>query len=574
MQSTLLRALRALPGRGLAAALAVATAVLLVACGGGSVTPSTGVERRPLPEEFSTRKAVAYSPYRTAVDVNGLAAEVIPKANIEQDLRLIVAAGFGLIRVFDSSDKVARQTLEVIRDEGIDLKMQLGAYVQHDDENFSQAELARTVTLANEFRDIVIGVSIGNETMVSWSFNPISPATMGRYIRQVREQIEQPITTNDNWAFWAGAPNAVTDVIDYAALHTYPELDTVFVPDLWDWQQRDVPEAQRAAAMMDAAIAEAKRQYQAARNHLDRKGLRRIPIVIGETGWNAVDLGRLAFRAHPVNQKMYVDRLNEWAAQGRAGNGPKAIFYFEAFDEPWKQGDDKWGLFNVQRQARYVIQDLGTCGVTWVCEPGSYTDADALFFIPPTVNDAVTAQRYTLYSDAAPGTSELRPTDLRWDAFDGTTAAFPEVDNAAAPGDGTRSLAISPAPRNYGWGLLNQSPTMRTENLSGFAGGTLRFSVRTTYPGKIEIGISSDTQDRLAAEAYLQIGNGEYGYCNTGAWCEVAIPLSAFAAANPDIDLSLVLSRFIIADRYAFTGNPAGTGAGARIDLDAVYWQK
>ena len=30
-------------------------------------------------------------------------------------------------------------------------------------------------------------------------------------------------------------------------------------------------------------------------------------------------------------------------------------FVFEAFDEPWKQSDDKWGLFNVQRQARFVI---------------------------------------------------------------------------------------------------------------------------------------------------------------------------------------------------------------------------
>ena len=236
-----------------------------------------------------------------------------------------------------------------------------GAYVQSDryasDADkpgiaaYNEAELARTVTLANEFADIVLAVSIGNETMVSWSFNRIAPETMAGYIVKVRGQITQPVTTDDNYAFWASAPNVITDVVDYAALHTYPELDTVFDATLWDWRQKSVPEATRAAAMMDGAIAEARRQYGLARNHLDAKGLSYLPIIIGETGWNAVDVGRQAFRAHPVNQKMYLDRLQTWATEGRNGNGPKAIFYFEAFDEPWKQGDDKWGLFNAARFA-------------------------------------------------------------------------------------------------------------------------------------------------------------------------------------------------------------------------------
>ena len=74
-------------------------------------------------------------------------------------------------------------------------------------------------------------------------------------------------------------------------------------------------------------------------------------MVIGETGWTAVDTAggpNLAFRAHPVNQKMYFDALQAWAAEGRRGNGPQAIFFFQAFDEPWKQGDDGWGLFNTR----------------------------------------------------------------------------------------------------------------------------------------------------------------------------------------------------------------------------------
>ena len=550
-------------------------AVILVACGGGGSVPITGVQIRPLSPDFTARKAVAYSPYRTATNVDGLAAEAIPKANIKQDLDLLLAAGFRLIRLFDSDDKVGRQTLEVIRDYNLNIKVQLGIFVQSGDDNFNRAQLARGVALANEFSSIVLAVSVGNENMVVWSFNKIAPAVMADYLRTVRGQIVQPITTDDNYLFWASAPTLITDVIDFASLHTYSELDTYFDPTRWDWKRKDVPDAQRATAMMDAAIAEARRQYGEGRAFLDSKGLSYMPMTIGETGWNAVDLGRLKFRAHPVNQKMYLDRLAAWATEGRSGNGPKAVIYFEAFDEPWKQGDDKWGLFNVQRQARYAIQAINAPSATWVWEPGSYTDADAQYFKPAVVNAAITEARYVLYTNAAPAAGEFRPSGLRWDAFDGTTVAYPEVPTDFAPGDASNSLRLTPQPASYGWGLLRQSPTADTDNLSGYtATGTLNFSIRTLYPGKIEIGISTDTADREPQEAFLQIQPGNYGYCNTGAWCAVSIPLKDFIAANPKLDLSLVLSRFVIADRYAFTGKANGAGITTPLNIDAIYWSK
>lgn len=558
------------------AALAGALAAALVACGGGGTTPVSGVQVRPLSAEFTSRKAVSYSPYRTAVNAAGLAAELIPEANIKQDLDLLVAAGFGLIRLFDSSDKVAKATLAVISKNKLNIKVQLGAYVQSGDEALSQAEIARAVALANQYSDLVLAVSVGNETMVSWSFNKIAPEVMAGYLAKVRRQISQPVTTDDNYAFWAAAPTSITDVVDFASLHSYAELDTVFDPGRWNWQQKNVAATERAAAMMNAALAETRLQYNLARNYLDRKGLSNIPITIGETGWNAVDLGRLNYRAHPVNQKMYVDRLNTWAAEGRSGAGPKAIFYFEAFDEAWKQGDDKWGLFNARRQARYAIQALNPPSASWVYEPGSYTTADALHFVPPVVNAVVAESKYTLFSEAALTESEVRPGGLRWDAFDGNSVNAPEVTTTAAPGDGSINIEITPQPKDYGWGFLNQSASSppTTANLSGYAAGSLRLSIRTAYPGKIEIGISSDSQDRVLQEAFLQIGNGEYGYCNSGAWCQVTIPLSAFVAANPKLDLSLVMSRFIIADRYAFTGKPANSNISTKLYIDGIYWSR
>jgi len=491
-----------------------------------------------------------------------------------------MAAGFRLIRLFDSDDKVAKQTLQVIADNHLNLKVQLGVYIQSGNDAANQANLARAVALATNpaFKDIILAVSVGNENMVVWSFNPVAPAVMAGYISKLRSQITQPVTTDDNYLFWASAPTVITDVIDFASLHTYPELDTYFDPKRWDWKQLNVPEGNgRAIAMMDAAIAEAKRQYSEGRAFLDSKGLSYIPMTIGETGWNAVDLGRLAFRAHPVNQKMYLDRLAAWADAGKTGAGPKAVFYFEAFDEPWKQGDDKWGLFNVQREARYAIQAINANNTaagsaTWKWEAGTYTDADALYFKQPVVKAPVTQSAYMLYTDNAPGASEFRPTNLFWDAFDGNTAVAPEVATTYAPGDATHSIEITPHPAVYGWGFLRQPHDINnTDNLSGYAStGTLNFWISTTYPGKIEIGISTDTQERVAQEAYLQIQPGNYGYCNTGAWCQVSIPLKDFTAKNPNLDLSLVLSRFIISDVYSRTGNTAGSTA--KLYIDDIYW--
>jgi exo-beta-1,3-glucanase (GH17 family) len=557
--------------------LVLSLAAVIAACGGGGTTPVTasGGEMRPLPADFSTRKAVAYSPYRTAATANDLGAEVITEANVRQDLELLAKAGFGLIRIFDSSDKVAKLTLQTIFKYAIDIKVQLGIYVQSGDSAFTRAEIDRAIALANQYPSIVYAVSVGNENMVVWSFNKFTPEVMAGYLAEVRSKIKQPVTTDDNWLFWASVPSIITDVIDFASVHVYPSLDTEYPDIAWPWQQLQVPAAQRAAAMADGAITEAKRQLALVRAQLDKRGLNGMPLTIGETGWNAEDQGRQRFRAHPVNQKLYFDRLQAWAAEGRAGNGPKAIVYFEAFDEPWKQSDDKWGLFNKDRQARYAIQGLGTCGVTWVCEPGSYTAADAVYYALAVPNAAVTASKYRIYTEAPAGSgTELAAANLRVDAFSGDSVIRPEVTSTFAPGDASHSIEITPTPKDYGWGLLWQSAGAVTENLSAYAAtGTVNFSIKTTYAGKIEIGLASDTTDRAGAEAYLQIASGQYGYRNNGEWVQVSIPLAAFKAANPQLDLSLVTLRFIIADRWAQTGNLARTNL-PKLYLDGIYLAK
>lgn len=562
--------------------ICVVLGVTLFACGGGGTVPEPGVQARPLSAEFSTRGAVNYSPFREAVRDPSR----ITDSMVKQDLDLLLAANLKLIRTFDSSDEVARRVLRVIRDNGLDIKVQLGVWIQSGQEAANLAEMDRGVALAKEFASTVLAVSVGNETMVSWSFNPVKPADMARYIKSVRDRITQPVTTNDNWAFWASAPASVLDEVDYVAMHTYPLADSVHNPGAWDWQQASVAASSRAAAMMDAALARSKADYAAVRTYLDGLGRKSKAIVIGETGWKAVPSGGEAQRAHPVNQKMMFDRLNTWVSQARAGgDGPKTIFWFAAFDEPWKGSDDKWGLYNVLRQARLVLQS-GIPSSQW--EPGIWTDANALYYVPVVAGGPVSAARYTVLADQLVA-GEARPSEaVVYNAWEnGTTSVAADNATTASPVDGGKSIEITPKPAVWGWGMTLGLPT-RAEDLSQFnvATGRLNFSIRTTYPGKIEVGFLTGTAAGSSLyDVYLPIASGQYGYVNDGQWRQVSIPLAdiiakgamAFGMTDPTkskLDMTKVTNLFVIADRYGVTGKSQGTNDQTKILVDAIYWTK
>jgi exo-beta-1,3-glucanase (GH17 family) len=581
---------------------------VLVACGGGGVTstaPSPEAvfikDRRALPSEYLARKAVAYSPFRTS----NRDTETITAAMVKQDLDLLIQGNFRLIRLFDSSDKVTKLVLDVIVDNNFDMKVQLGAYVigskyqnrsgffiennpyiVQANEALNQAELARAISLANDpkYKSTILAVSVGNETLVNWSTVPIDPPVLAGYISKVRSSITQAITTDDNFlAFTNPVPRPVLDQIDFVAIHIYPNIDTQF-PDgdlYWDWKQLSFTAGTaRANAMMDASIVTLRRQYQMVRVALDSMGLHAMPIAITETGWKAFDAEapKQAQRAHPVNQKMYYQRLEILRAEGRVAAGPANIFYFEAFDEPWKGGDDGWGLFDVNRKARYVVQDLSSSYVK--ANPLIVDDTSARFFELPSPGAQVTSSSYTLLANAA-GLTEI--TTLRIDAFDNPATANRLFSSTDPSPDGGQYMVINPAPKSFGWGQLWQ-PEARTEielpsysrneNLELFASGHVNVYIKTTYPGKIELGISSLTANGDSAEAQVQIGEGDFGYKRDGTWNLVRIPLSKFVEKNNKIDLRFVVSPFIISDVYARTGKSASAGYTDPIRIDGIRWSR
>ncbi|MEW6707872.1 MAG: hypothetical protein AB1430_23755 [Pseudomonadota bacterium] len=538
---------------------------------GGSPPPPTATGPRALPAEFFSRKAVAYSGYR------GPDRSAPPTAaQVLEDLQLLQQARFGLIRLFGSHDVDTKVVLQTIAEHRLDIKVQLGIWINgpkatQDAEN--QAEIARGIALANTYKDIVLAVSVGNETMVDWSTLRVPPAEMAAYIRQVRTAVTQPVTTDDNWAFFANDGNkyqtkTVTDEIDFASIHTYPLLDSFYIPN-FAWKHEDVPPAQRATAMMDTMIAKAKADYNAVKAYFQSQGIT-IPVVIGETGWKT--FGPETHRDHPVNQKMYIDRLAAWT------DGPKQIFYFEAFDEPWKGADDGWGLFDVNRKARYAVQSYFPVDQH---DGTQYTDADAIYYVPPPPPSQVTANSYYLFADSVPADAAVPSGTPTWTPWDSP----PTANGAVAGGDaaeGANALHVTPVPKDWGWGFFQALGGPVDLRAFDTANAYLNFSVKTTYPGKLEIGFfTGSTADGTGVDAYLAIAPGEFGYQNDGAWHQVSVPISAIKArAAPafgqpptaTLDMARVTSAFVIADRYGLTGNAGGSTAP--ILVDRIYWER
>ncbi len=296
--------------------------------------------------------AVAYSGFREGQHPDRGDGAVNPSEDeILEDLEILVAHNFTLIRLYDSGENSVT-TLELIRDHDLPIKVLLGMWLDAEFSNHegcpwldepipdhelaanalrNDAELARGIRLANEFDDIVVAVNVGNEALVEWNDHMVPLAKVIEYVRIVKAAIEQPVTVADNYEWWIedGAPLAAE--VDFLGIHTYPA-----------WEEKTIDEA------LAYTIENMDRVHQA---------LPDKPMAILEAGWatTAVEFGD---RASEDNQTRYFSELNDWATQTNI-----TVFFFEAFDEPWKGdpgnvlGAEKhWGLFNVDRTPKQVMR--------------------------------------------------------------------------------------------------------------------------------------------------------------------------------------------------------------------------
>lgn len=297
--------------------------------------------------------AMAYSGFREGQHPDRGNGAVNPsRAEILEDLQILDAHDFHLVRLYDSGDN-SRMTLELIRENNLPIKVMLGMWLDAEisnhegcpwlDEPIPDEKLAanklknveeinRGVALANEFSDIVVAVNVGNEALVSWNDHMVPLDQVIAYVRDVKARIDQDVTVADNYEWWAqdGAPLAAE--VDFLGIHTYPV-----------WEERGIDEG------LSYTLENMQKIYDA---------FPRKPIAILEAGW-ATTASEFGQRAGEEQQKRYYTEMLDWGTETNT-----TIFFFEAFDEPWKgdpnnpMGAEKhWGVFFVDRMPKLVMQD-------------------------------------------------------------------------------------------------------------------------------------------------------------------------------------------------------------------------
>jgi exo-beta-1,3-glucanase (GH17 family) len=296
--------------------------------------------------------AIAYSGFREGQHPDRGNAAVNPSdAEILEDLEILVANGFHLIRLYDAGEN-SHAALKIIRQHELPIKVLLGMWLEAEFSNHegcawldepipdeelventgrNVAEVQRGIELARQFDDIVVAVNVGNEALVDWNDHMVPLENVIAYVQQVKAAIDQPVTVADNYEWWIrdGAPLAA--VLDFIGVHTYPA-----------WEEKTI----------DEALAYTIENIDRVRAALPDK-----PIAILEAGWatTAIEFGD---RASESNQARYYIELGEWAEATNI-----SVFFFEAFDEPWKGNPDNllgaekhWGLFYVDRTPKEVLR--------------------------------------------------------------------------------------------------------------------------------------------------------------------------------------------------------------------------
>ncbi|MGI9237407.1 MAG: glycosyl hydrolase family 17 protein [Woeseiaceae bacterium] len=289
--------------------------------------------------------AVAYSGFREGQHPDRGNGAVNPSDDeILEDLKILVAHEFNLIRLYDSGEN-SLATIELIRQHDFPIKVLLGIWLEAEfsnhercewlDEAIPEDELAanslknvveiqRGIEIAKKFDDIVVAVNVGNEALVEWNDHMVPLEKVIAYVRQVKAAIEQPVTVADNYEWWIqdGAPLAAE--VDFLGIHTYAA-----------WEEKTIDEAMPYTIENIEGV---------------RKALPGIPVAILEAGWASIGI-EFGERASEAKQARYFRELGEWAKKNNI-----TVFFFEAFDEPWKGdpnnplGAEKhWGLFNVDR---------------------------------------------------------------------------------------------------------------------------------------------------------------------------------------------------------------------------------
>ena len=298
--------------------------------------------------------AICYSGYRE--NQSPVSRQYPDYAQVLEDLR-ILESNWQYLRLYDCS-RHAELVLQVIANEGLDFKVMLGCDMRAEVSNpncpwgadFAEerlranrrensAEVDRMISLASHYPDAVFAVSVGNEATVEWNDHMVPVERVIAYVQLMKAAIDQPVSVAENYAWWIRDGAALAAQVDFLGVHTYPE-----------WEGKTI----------DEALAYTIENIEGVRAALHDR-----PIAILEAGWATVAV-EFGDRANEASQARYYLEMQKWA---RSTN--TTVFFFEAFDEPWKGDPDvplgaekHWGLFNVDRTPKQLIQERPDASVS------------------------------------------------------------------------------------------------------------------------------------------------------------------------------------------------------------------
>lgn len=323
--------------------------------------------------------------------------------NIKSDLKILSSMGIKILRTYNLQFDHSPNVLKAIQslkeeDPNFEMYVMLGAWIDcqnawtaqpnHDfeDEINNSSEIEKAVQLANQYPDIVKIIAVGNEAMVHWAWSYfVKPSVILKWVQHLQDLKQQNklpkdlwITSSDNFASWGGGDKSyhnkdletLIQAVDYVSMHTYPFHDTHHNSDFWltpkDTEDKlsDLDQVRQA---VQRAQDYAKSQYDNVKAYIDSLGLEK-PIHIGETGWATISQGLFGINgthaADEYKQALYYNGIREWTKKENI-----TCFYFEAFDEYWKDpnhlngSENHFGLFTINGQAKYALWNLVDQGV-------------------------------------------------------------------------------------------------------------------------------------------------------------------------------------------------------------------
>ena len=158
---------------------------------------------------------------------------------VKEDL-LLLKDDWQSLRLY-ASDAHSQTVLEVIRDEGLNFTVMLGAYVTAEVDNpdcpwggvysprqlsenrqHNDFEITELIRLSRIFSDIVVCVSIGNEAAVSWTDHRVPTSRLIEFAKRLKEQVIQPVTFCENYVPWQLELVSLAEVLDIISIHSYP----------------------------------------------------------------------------------------------------------------------------------------------------------------------------------------------------------------------------------------------------------------------------------------------------------------------------------------------------------------